>query len=90
MKLLESVDMAIGNIKAARTVQELGRAVSLALTNLREANIHLPPRTVTYSTNMNTDVAGTLNEIAYCSTDSTSYICTKTGRAGIATWEALF
>ena len=53
------------------------------------ANGHLLPPTVTYSTNMNTDVAGTAPEIVYCSTDSKAYICTTTGAVGSAVWAAL-
>ena len=88
MKLLASINMRIGEIKAASTVQKLAGEVAMALTNIREAEVRTPPRTVTYVTNMNTDVAGTLNEIVYCSTDSTTYVCSKTGKAGHATWSS--
>lgn len=53
------------------------------------ADGHFFPPTVTYSTNMNADVAGTVSEIVYCSTDSKAYVCTATGGAGSATWAAL-
>ena len=46
-------------------------------------------RQVTYSTNMNTDVAGKTKEIVFCSTDSKFYGCTSGGVAGSATWAAL-
>ena len=46
------------------------------------------PKQVSYSTNMDTDVAGTEGEIVYCTTDNKFYGCTVTGAAGSATWAA--
>lgn len=44
---------------------------------------------VTYTTNMNTDIAGDAGEIVRCSTDNKFYGCTVSGVAGSATWVAL-
>jgi hypothetical protein len=53
-----------------------------------EKRLQDEPRTVTYSANMNTDVAGITKEIVFCSTDSKFYGCTSGGPAGTATWVA--
>jgi hypothetical protein len=63
----------------------LGDAVGDSVT----ANGKLLHRQVTYTTDMNTDVAGGTGEIAFCSTDSKFYGCTSGGPAGSATWAAL-
>ena len=48
------------------------------------------PRQVTYTTNMNTDIAGIVPEIVYSTADSKYYGCTTTGKvAGTAVWAAL-
>ncbi len=44
---------------------------------------------VSYSTNMDTDVAGEAGDIVLCSTDDTFYGCTDGGVVGSATWVAL-
>ncbi len=41
---------------------------------------------VTFSTNMNTDVAGKVGDIVRCSSDNKFYGCTVGGVAGSATW----
>ena len=44
---------------------------------------------VTYTTNMNTDIAGEEGQLVYCSNDNKAYVCTTTGVAGSAVWSAL-
>lgn len=80
--------MRLGAIRRTKSTQALAREVELALTNIRDAEVRTPPRSVTYTTSMDADVAGTLNEIVYCTTDSTTYVCSKTGKAGQATWSS--
>jgi hypothetical protein len=53
-----------------------------------EKRLQDEPRTVTYATNMNTDVAGITKEIVFCSTDNKFYGCTSGGPAGSCTWVA--
>jgi len=43
-------------------------------------------QTVTYTTNMNTDVGGEAGDIVWCSTDDKFYGCSKSGASGSATW----
>lgn len=56
---------------------------------IEEALLTRMPRTVNYTTNMNTDVGANYNEIVFCSTDDKFYGCTSPGKVGDATWVAL-
>jgi len=47
------------------------------------------PMKVTFTTNMDTDVAGNTRDIVFCTTDSHFYGCTVGGAAGSATWKQL-
>ena len=63
----------------------LSHSVDMAMA----AGKRFRPGAVTYTTSMNADVAGTIQDIVYCTTDNKVYVCTATGGAGAATWAAL-
>ena len=92
-KLQKQIDFRLAHIRAARNTEKLREELVKVFKNLELAYAKLydevEGRTVTYTTNMNTDVAGYQREIVSCSTDSKEYICTKSGKAGHATWAAL-
>jgi hypothetical protein len=47
------------------------------------------PQYVTYTTNMNTDIAGSQRDIVYCTNDNKLYVCTTGGTVGSTVWSAL-
>jgi len=64
---------------------ELGSANTDSVTGIRRI-IH---RSVTYVTDMNTDIAGTQGEVVWSTTDNSFYGCITTGVTGAAVWELL-
>ena len=78
-----------GTSNHSLTVDDAYMSADAEVDGTLYADGHFLPPTVTFSTNMNTDVAGTESELVYCSTDSKVYVCTTTGAAGSAVWAAL-